>query len=55
MYGTVTCIGNLLTGFGLVNPFIGYSQVASTSNYNTDDHCNYEGRTESHEQSFFVK
>jgi hypothetical protein len=30
-----TCICDLWTGFGLVNRFIGYSQVVSTSNDNT--------------------
>jgi hypothetical protein len=36
----VTCISDLLTEFGFVNQFIGYSQVISTSNHNsvTDFH-----------------
>jgi hypothetical protein len=37
----VTCISDLYTGFGLVNQYIGYSQVVGTSNYNTlKDYCN---------------
>jgi hypothetical protein len=28
-------------GFGLSNQFIGYSHIINTSNYNTQDYCNY--------------
>jgi hypothetical protein len=31
----VTCISDLYLGFALVNRFIGYSLVVTTSNYNT--------------------